>query len=273
MSVHRLDPMFKRLAEILFGCGAALALSGCPHVTPEKSAREWMADGLAHSSQGRWDDAIEDFAEVLRREPKSREALVLRAKASLNNNDADQALEDSQAALELKRDDPELLRFQASIRRRHGELEAANKLDREANRLFAASPEGLLQRGQREMNAGDYASASRHYERALQLEPHNAECLNAVAWLQAVCPDGALRNGSHAIELALEACQLTQWRESRFVDTLAAAYAETGQFEKAVKMQQKAVDLAPPALRERDGYLPRLAMYQESKQFRLDSGQ
>src|SRR5437016_3455183 len=95
---RRLDAMLRWLAGILLGCGAALAVSGCPHVTPEKSGREWMADGLAHSSQGRWDDAIADFSEVLRLEPKSREALILRAKASLSNNDADQALEDSQAA-------------------------------------------------------------------------------------------------------------------------------------------------------------------------------
>ena len=93
--------MLKRLANILVS-SVALAVLGCPNVIPERSAREWMADGRIHSAEARWDDAIADFTEVLRLEPKSREALVQRAHASYQNGDADQALDDCDAALRLE---------------------------------------------------------------------------------------------------------------------------------------------------------------------------
>jgi serine/threonine-protein kinase len=263
----------RRLTTILFGCVALLAAWGCPQVTPDKPAREWIADGRTHSAQERWDDAVADCTEALRQDPKSREALVLRAHASFNNGDQEQALEDSQAALELQRDDAALLHFHAGLRRRRGELEAADKLDREANLVYAASPAGLYQRASAEFKMGDYGSARKHYESALKLEPHNSQYLNELAWLEATCPEAGVRDGHRAIELATEACQLTQWNNPLLIDTLAAAYAETGQFDKAVKKQQQAVDLVSPPLRERDGYLPRLRMYQENKQFRLGDGQ
>src|SRR5262245_27939609 len=114
-------PMLKRLAKILFGC-AALAASGCPNVTPEKSAREWMAEGRPPSAQLQWEDAIADFTAALRLEPTSGEALVQRAHASFNNGDADQALEDCEAALRLQPKDVELRHFRASIFRNKGQL-------------------------------------------------------------------------------------------------------------------------------------------------------
>jgi tetratricopeptide (TPR) repeat protein len=261
--------MPRRLSKILVGC-TALMVSGCPNIMPERSAREWMVDGRAHSAQMRWEDAIADFTEVLRLEPKCREALIQRAHASLNNGDADQALEDSKAALEIQRNDVDLLSFRANIYRGRGENEEANKLDREINRLQASSPDGLHQRGNREMDRGQYARARTHFESALKMAPHNSRYLNSLAWLEAACPQADLRDGHRAVELASEACELTQWRMPLIIDTLAAAYAETGQFDKAVETQQKATalgDLAP--LRLREGLLRRLKVYQEGKPYRF----
>ena len=261
--------MSRRLAGILVGC-VALAVSGCPNFMPEKSAREWMADGRAHCTQARWEDAIADFTEVLRLEPKSHEALVLRARASDENGDVDQALEDSDAALKLQPKDVAMMRFRAFILRRRGQLEEADKLDRQANRLMGPTPAALHQRGNREMAERDYAGARTHFESALKAEPHNPLYLNDIAWLEAACPEAALRDGRRAAELAMEACELTHWRNPAIIDTLAAAYAESGQFDEAVEMQQKATDLAPS--REREDYRRRLKLYQEGKPYRFVKG-
>jgi tetratricopeptide (TPR) repeat protein len=253
--------MLKRLANILVS-SVALAVLGCPNVIPERSAREWMADGRIHSAEARWDDAIADFTEVLRLEPKSREALVQRAHASYQNGDADQALDDCDAALRLEPNDVELRRFRADVYRKTGDVAKADLDDHEANQA-----QNVFQRGRQAQFQRDYRAAAADYEDAVRLDPRNVEYRNQLAWVQATCPDDAVRNGRHAVELALEVCELTKWRDPKVINTLAAAYAEAGQFEEAVKMQQKAMELVGP--RRREDFRRRLKMYEEQKPYRF----
>ena len=67
---------------------------------------------------------------------------------------------------------------------------------------------------------------------------------NDTAWLLATSTDPALRNGSEAIPLAQQAVQLTSGRAPELIGTLAAAYAEAGDFAKAIESEQHAIDLA-----------------------------
>lgn len=70
-----------------------------------------------------------------------------------------------------------------------------------------------------------------------------AEDQNALAWRLATLPDNTHRNGPEAIRVATRACEATSFTEENLVDTLAAAYAETGQWNKAVSTEQQAIDL------------------------------
>ncbi len=67
--------------------------------------------------------------------------------------------------------------------------------------------------------------------------------------------------------MAIEACELTRWKEAYCLETLAAAHAEAGDFASAVKWQVKAIELeADP--KEKEEYRPRLKLFQEKKPYR-----
>jgi tetratricopeptide (TPR) repeat protein len=71
-----------------------------------------------------------------------------------------------------------------------------------------------------------------------------AEVLNSRAWLRATCPDASMRNGTLAVADARRACDLDVWELASHIDTLAAAYAEAGDFASAIRYQEEAISKA-----------------------------
>ena len=115
------------------------------------------------------------------------------------------------------------------------------------------------------------------------MEPENPLTFNGIAWLQATSPSADLRDGAKAVDNATKACELTKHRDHRCVDTLAAAHAETGGFDLAVKCQKKALDLLQEKIEslpeeQRSGwvatraeYESRLELYKSGKPYRESS--
>ena len=91
---------------------------------------------------------------------------------------------------------------------------------------------------------GNFAEAIAHNRAALKTQPDSPALLNNLAWMLATCPEASLRNGPEAVQLGEKACQLTHYHLAAFVSTLAAVYAETGRFDDAIWMAQKASALA-----------------------------
>jgi tetratricopeptide (TPR) repeat protein len=92
-----------------------------------------------------------------------------------------------------------------------------------------------------------YPEAVGHYLAALRLKPDLPDVLNNLAWLQATCPNLRIRNGAEAVTHAEHACELTHYKKSIYLGTLAAAYAEAGRFDEAILTAQKACTLASAA--------------------------
>ncbi|HSH39078.1 MAG TPA: tetratricopeptide repeat protein [Chthoniobacterales bacterium] len=100
-------------------------------------------------------------------------------------------------------------------------------------------------RGTAKMDAEDHSAAIADFDRALGLRPTETWTLNMAAWLRATSRDPAARDGKVAVQQATRACELTNWKDPDIVDTLAAAHAEAGDFERAVERQQQAIKIAP----------------------------
>lgn len=86
------------------------------------------------------------------------------------------------------------------------------------------------------LDRGEYPAALELFER--QLPAETPKVLNGLAWLLATAEDDSVRDGERAIELGKRACVKTSWRVPEYVDTLAAAYAETGRWDIAEALQR-----------------------------------
>jgi len=126
---------------------------------------------------------------------------------------------------------------------RDGEAETCLKkaLESDPNCADAVNKLGALAAKQ-----GRYGEAQDRFTKALELDPNCTEARNSLAWLLATCKDASFRDGKRALELALKAAEQagSAWYT---LDTLAAAYAADGQFELAVKTQEKAITALKPA--------------------------
>jgi hypothetical protein len=94
-------------------------------------------------------------------------------------------------------------------------------------------------------------------------------CLNDLAWFLSTAERADDRDGARAVRFAKRACELTQYRQTIMVGTLAAAYAEAGRFKDAVATAESACTLAVAngdhALLERNRQL--LELYRASKPY------
>jgi eukaryotic-like serine/threonine-protein kinase len=96
--------------------------------------------------------------------------------------------------------------------------------------------------GQLLQQQGRYTEAEQAYLGVIKVQPACVLAYDSLARLLATCPDEKARHGKRAVEYATTACEMTDWKDPLCLDTLAAAYAEAGQFEEAVRYQTRALD-------------------------------
>ena len=94
--------------------------------------------------------------------------------------------------------------------------------------------------------------------------------LLGLAWLLATAPDDKVRDGKRAVELAKTACELTEHKNGGYLDTLAAAYAEAGDFKNAVEWQEKAIKAGDMPIKDMDAAKKRLELFKNKKPYRGD---
>jgi tetratricopeptide (TPR) repeat protein len=220
--------------------------------------------GYARALMGDYDRAIEDYTAALVVEPKNVNVLLNRARAygergrlQLAIQDLDQAILDPKCAAALTMRGfigGKLGAYRGAL----ADLDAAIRLDPE-------SVHALNCRGRIHEIQNRFGLAHKDYFRASRLAPDDATSLDLFAWLLATCPNEEFRDGERALVLASRACERSSWKEPDFIETLAAAFAESGDFEQALKWQKKAIASFGEA---RDGTRSRLRAYEQGQPYR-----
>ena len=108
------------------------------------------------------------------------------------------------------------------------------------------------------------------FHEAIRLEPNDPKTYTEFAWDLATLPEAKQRDGKSAVEFATKACELTEWKDPCNLDALSAAFAESGDFDSAVKWQTKAIGLLSDE-KEKEDYRTRLQLYQKRKPYRSAS--
>jgi protein O-mannosyl-transferase len=207
----------------------------------------WDAEynlGSALLGKGQVDEAIVYCDKAVSMEPNDPDARVALANALLQKRRIDDAIVHYQKAVTM-RPDYFLARYglgHALLEK--GELDAAMDNCRAALSIRPNDPDCHTILGIALDQKGQAAEAIQHYEKALEISPQSVSALNNLAWLLATCSNAPLRNGARAIQLARQADQLSGDANALVLRTLAAGYAEAGQFGKAIESARAAMQVA-----------------------------
>jgi len=81
------------------------------------------------------------------------------------------------------------------------------------------------------------------YRNVLWADPDNIEALWSISWILSTHADAKIRDGEKALLFSRHLCELTAFRNPRFLMSLAAAQAECNRFDQALKTLQRASSL------------------------------
>jgi tetratricopeptide (TPR) repeat protein len=269
-----------------------------------KLAPAYLNRGLAYQRKGDYDKAIANYNEAIRLEPESANTYHNRGNAFQLKGDLNAALADYDKAIQLNPKVANAYGDRGNVYTSKGKFTEAIRDYDEAIRLDAQNPLAYFARGYLYQQKGDFDKAIADLDKAIKLDPKllgayqnrafiygangdnekaiadykqavgldakNASSYNGLAWILSTCPNDRLRDGKQAVEYANKACLLSEWKDPNMVDTLAAAYAENGEYEQAIKWATQYLETPNLSDKETPGARSRLALYQAHKPYHRD---
>jgi tetratricopeptide (TPR) repeat protein len=232
----------------------------------EPNTAAWYANrGLVYDELGEYDAAIRDYGEAIRLDPGNATTYNYRGLAYKAVREYDRALRDYGEAIRLDPAWSDAYFNRANVYKAVKGYERAIRDYGEAIRLEPQSPDAYFNRANAYRARRDYARAAADYREVVRLDPEDADAHSSLAWLLATCPDAAVRDGKKAVEHATRACELTSWKASYPLASVAAAYAEAGNFDEAIKWQKRALESPRYEREEGPSARQRLALFDTRK--------
>ncbi len=225
---------------------------------------------IALHSQGKFDEAISHFRQALRIKPGDAKVHNNLGVTLYSQGKLDEAVSHFRQALRIKPDYPKARNNLDIAFKSQGRLDEVISHLRQELRIKPNDAGAHYSLGLRLRTAGQLDESLEHFQEAVRLKPDYPAPLNIMAWILATHPNPEVRNASQAIELAERAAELTKYQNASVLDTLAAAYAAAGQFDRAATTAQTAIALASTA--EDDELVnhirKRLELYKQTRPYR-----
>lgn len=191
--------------------------------------------------QKKYADALRDIEHILTVDPKLLEAIRMRAAILAEDEQIEEAIAGLNRAVDaLPNHDGLLMNLAMFYASNSQTAEALAAYDKLLSRPVPHAPI-YRNRGDLLLNLGKQAEAIENYDKALELDPDDSGVLNNLAWVLATSPEAELRDGKRSVELAKRACEATDYKEAHILSTLAAAFAEKGDFPEAIRWSTQAV--------------------------------
>jgi tetratricopeptide (TPR) repeat protein len=213
-----------------------------------------------------YDKSLADLNEAIRLDPRIRWPYHVRGWIWYRKKDYDKALADYEEALRIDPKEAVFYRDRGNIALVRKQYDKALADYTEAIHFSPKYSVPYLQRGKVWVQKKQYDKALADLNEVVRLEPKSAYGHTALAWFLATCPEAKYRNGRQAVASAQRACELNQGAEE--LATLAAAYAESGDFDRAVEWQTKAIALAAAELKGEQE--KRLDLYKSKRPYRQE---
>ena len=204
------------------------------------------AVGLLYLQGGRGPEAVSEFRASLALNPDSAPTAYNLGLALSMARQYDQAAAAFRDAIRLAPDYAEAHNNLGAMLHAFGQLDEAAVQYRLAATLRPDNAEAENNLGRVLLQQRKASEAVSHFARAIELNPNLASALSGLAWVLATSP-APVRNGGEAVRLAERADQLTGHQDASVLDALAAAYAASGAFDRAVATARAAMAAAGPA--------------------------
>ena len=223
--------------------------------------------GLARGVKGDLDGAIADYNKTIEIDPHYSQAYFNRGKARDDKGDHDGAIADYTKVIEI---DPRYAKAyynRGNARDDKGDHDGALADYNKAIEIDPRLARAYYNRGAARQARSDLDGAIHDYNKYIEIEPRDPDGYNTLAWLLATAYKDSIRDGKKAVEFARKAAELTKWEDANTLDTLAAAYAEAGNFDEAIKWENKALSFAEFAKTSGDEARKHLQLYSEHKPY------
>ena len=231
--------------------------------------QRWQAlhnRAVCYAMQGDYERALADFDRTIEIKPDYANARFNRGEIYYEQGEYRRAIDDYNQAIRLSPRDSAAFNSRGHAYYKLKDYRQALRDYTDAIRMDPTNAAAYTNRGDAYADKADFAKASSDYRAAIRIDPALGRAYQSAAWLLATCPVDRFRDSKLALEAAQKAIELDGEDDYRYLDTLAAAYANAGDFRQARELQTKVVSLAPPAEAER--YQRRLALYEADRPYR-----